>query len=61
MGKLGQPDGTMVMPFGKFKGKTIEEIESAYLRWIVDKTDNEELVLAAEAELEFRDNNRSHF
>lgn len=61
MGKVGQSDGTTVMWFGEHKNKTIEEIPSGYLRWMVDELDNEDLIMAAESELEYRDNFNGHF
>lgn len=56
-------DGTTVMPFGKYRGKTIEEIPSSYLRWISNdcKTASDDLIEEADNELSFRDNHRTHF
>jgi len=53
----------LVMPFGKHKNKTIEEIPSGYLRWMVEELDgdkDEELIEAAEAELDYRDKFHCH-
>lgn len=54
-------DGTLTVHVGKYQGKTIEEIPSDYLKYIVDKWDNEDIMEAAETELNFRDNNGTHF
>lgn len=62
MGKVGQPDGSMIMPFGKYEGEAIEDIPSSYLRWLVESLDDDkaDLIEAAEAELQYRDNYRCH-
>lgn len=52
----------MVAPFGKFKGKTLEDIPSGYLKWIVDKSEaDDELIEAADAEYQWRSEHRKHF
>lgn len=52
----------MIMPFGDYKGKDLEDIPSDYLLWIIDKvTLNDELVEEAEEEYEFRSNWKTHF
>lgn len=52
----------MIMPFGNYIGKDLEEIPSDYLKWIIDKvTTNDELVQAAEEEYEFRSKWKTHF
>jgi len=62
MGKVGQPDGSMVIPFGKHKNEAIADVPSAYLRWMVDNLDDDkaELIEAAEFELDFRDKWQTH-
>lgn len=54
-------DGTTIMPFGKYKGRTIEEIPSSYLRWMRDNLEDDDLTDAAYAEIEFRDIHQTHF
>ncbi len=52
------------MPFGRHKGKMISEIPSAYLMMMLDTKsflDFPLLLGAAEAELEWRDNQDEHF
>jgi hypothetical protein len=56
-----QHDGTMRMPFGKHKGKTMEEIPSGYLKWMADKLDDDDLCEAADAEYQWREQHRKHF
>jgi hypothetical protein len=52
----------MIMPFGDYRGKDLEDIPSDYLNWIINKvTTNDELVEEAEKEYEFRSNWRKHF
>lgn len=51
----------MLMPFGKNKGKDLEDLGSSYLRWITENVgDNDDLVEAAEDELRYRDDHRCH-
>lgn len=52
---------TVVVTFGKFKGCTIEEIESSYLIWLRDNCDDETIQSAAEQELSWRTDNNGHF
>lgn len=55
-------DGTTVVPFGKHKGKTLEEIPSGYLKWMFEAPiSDEDLALEAEEEYAFRERNGSHF
>ena len=53
----------MKMPFGKFKGKDIEEIPSSYLKWIaenIDEKKNGDLVFEADKEYQWREKNNCH-
>ena len=55
-------DGTTAIPFGKHKGKTLEEIPSDYLKWMFEAPiSNEDLALEAENEYAFREKNGAHF
>lgn len=58
-------DATSVaMPFGKHKGKDLEDVPSSYLRWLageVNQQQHAELLKAAEAELKFRTKFDGHF
>ena len=49
-------DGETKITFGKFKGKTVEEIPSSYLKWLaeqdfMDKPSNYNLLEEVEQEL----------
>jgi len=62
MGDIGQPDGSLVMTFGKHKNKRIDEVPSGYLRWMAENLDDRKanFIEAAEAELKYRDNFNCH-
>ncbi len=49
------------MPYGKFKGKEMEDIPSGYLRWIAENFNNEDVCEAADKEYQFREKWNSHF
>lgn len=52
----------MIMPFGFYKDKDLEDIPNDYLHWIINKvTTNDELVEEAEKEFEFREKWKTHF
>ena len=60
---MNKHDGTMVMPWGKFKGKTIEDIPSGYLKWLIDKCESldDDLIEAADTEYQWRSEWKKHF
>jgi hypothetical protein len=43
-----------IIHFGKYSGKTIEEIPSGYLKWLIDNCTIDEICEAAEQEYEYR-------
>ncbi|AZR72503.1 hypothetical protein BBF96_03360 [Anoxybacter fermentans] len=51
---IGTDPGKIKMPFGKHKGKRLEELDTDYLQWVIGKADKEELREAAKAVLERR-------
>lgn len=51
----------LVLPRGQFAGRTIEEVPSPYLRRLVIGWKDEEVVVAAEAELRWRTRYCAHF
>jgi hypothetical protein len=48
------------MPWGKFIGKTIEEIPSSYLKWLAENCDDEDIATAADTEFEWRNEHSRH-
>jgi uncharacterized protein (DUF3820 family) len=58
-------DGYSVIPFGKFKNKTIEDCPSSYLKWLAEQDFFEakylNLLKEIEQELEFRTRFDTHF
>lgn len=57
---MTQLDGTYVMPWGKYKGKAIEEIPSHYLKWLADKCEDDEICEAADTEYQWRTQHGKH-
>lgn len=54
----------LVLSFGKHEGKKMNECPSSYLRWLVDKLDEKKfqpVILAAEAEIGYRDKHDVHW
>jgi hypothetical protein len=45
----------LVMPWGAFKGKTIEELPSSYLKWLAENSHDEEIAQAANEEYMWRE------
>ncbi len=57
-------DPDYVMPFGKYKGRTIEQIPSSYLRWVeesMDEIDQPDIVANAMGEYAWRSDHGEHF
>lgn len=50
----------MKMPWGKHKGKDIEDVPSDYLQWVAENSENERLAVAADEEWDFREKTNSH-
>lgn len=50
----------MKMPWGKFKGKDIEEIPSGYLKWLAENCDNDSIAMEADKEWQWREKNNQH-
>lgn len=57
------PDGVtiMKMPWGKYRGKDIEDIPSSYLRWLTYNCEDDEIQQAAEQEHSWRTEWHKHF
>jgi hypothetical protein len=65
-----QADVTIVIPFGKHRGKSIEECPSGYLRWLAGNLsekpgqwqgNNKAIIAGCEKELRIRDKNGGHW
>jgi hypothetical protein len=50
----------MKMPWGKFKGKYLEDIPSGYLRWLAENCENDEIATEADEEYRWRTDNNAH-
>lgn len=56
----GNPE--LELTFGRWKGATIEDCPSCYLRWLAENVDDRgDVVEAAEAELKYRDDHGGHW
>lgn len=56
----------MIIPFGKHRGREVEEVPSDYLRWLMEQEwfeseRWEELYVEVEDELETRERSYAHF
>jgi len=49
------------MPWGKFKGKEIEDIPSGYLKWLAENCEDETVCCAADEEYRWRTDRDEHF
>jgi len=50
----------MKMPFGKYKGKEIEEIPSWYLKWAAENLSQDHLATVCDREWQWREKHNSH-
>ncbi len=51
----------MKMPWGKYKGKDLEDIPSPYIKWLSEECDNETIAEEADEEWQFRERFNNHF
>ena len=51
----------MKMPWGKHKGKDLEDIPSSYIKWLSEECDNETIAEEADEEWQFRERFNNHF
>jgi len=51
----------MIMPFGKYKGKDLEDIPSSYLKWLAENCENDDIATKADEEYRWRSDHRKHF
>ena len=61
MKKGTKTDSPIEMPYGKFKGKIMEEIPSKYLHWVAENFDNEAIYEAADKEWQWREKYNQHW
>jgi hypothetical protein len=50
----------MIMPWGRYKGKDMEDMPSSYLRWLSDNCDDNKIRKEAEDEYNFREKWNTH-
>ncbi len=51
----------MKVPWGKHKGRSIENIPSDYLHWLAENCENEIIYCAADEEYRRREDSYEHF
>jgi len=47
-------------PGTKYEGQKIDTTPDSYLKWVIRNWEEEDVVIACEEEIEWRDNNREH-
>ena len=50
-----------IMPYGKFKGRSMHKIPSAYLKWVAENFDDEDICCAADEEYQHREHYNEHW
>lgn len=61
MTKIKFHNTIVTMPFGEYKDRTMREIPSNYLRWIMEDVENEKLRTHAEIEFLRRTDENDHW
>lgn len=51
----------LIIPFGIYRDKEIEDIPSDYLNWLARSCDNEKITIEANKEYQFREKYNRHF
>ena len=51
----------VIMPWGKFRGKLIQELPSGYLLWLAESCKNETICVAADEECRERTDSNTHW
>ena len=50
----------MIMPWGKYVNKDIEDLPSSYLKWLAENCDDDEIAEAADEEYRWRETHNQH-
>ena len=50
----------MIMPWGKHKGKLVEELPLSYLKWLAEECDDDNICEAADVEYHWRSDHNVH-
>lgn len=53
-------DREFIMPFGKYKNQTLNEIPSDYLKWGAENIDNDTIASILDKEWQWREKNNIH-
>jgi len=51
----------MIMPWGKYKGKDLEEVPSGYLKWLAENCEDDSIATEADQEYKWRTDHNKHF
>ena len=54
-------ESEFIMPWGKHKNKSMEDIPSSYLKWLSEECDDEDVCEAADKEYEWRTQWKKHW
>lgn len=49
------------MPYGAFKGKTVDELPSGYLYWVAENFKDDRIATAADQEWQLREKQNAHW
>ena len=52
---------SMVMPFGKYRNRKIEDIPSSYLKWLAEEAEDDDISDAADEEYRWRSDHDAHW
>lgn len=52
---------SVIVTFGRHKGKSIEDIPSDYLKWLAENADNDSIATAADDEYNWREDHGAHW
>jgi len=50
----------MIMPWGKHKGKDIEDLPSSYLKWLTENCDDDKICEASDEGFSWRSDHKAH-